>query len=114
MTDWASLRSCYGSAENVPDLLRAAERSGGDFGDAWDAVWNELYHQGTVYSASYAAIPILTAMSLRQQPRGYMASLHLAGAIIATNDGPPEGKRSEVDMRPRSRNCIRSPNDACH
>lgn len=86
--DWASLRTAYGSAEGVPDLLRRAEESGADFGAAWDDLWSHLCHQGTVYSASYAASPALTAMCLRQEPRGYMAPLQLVGSILASNDAP--------------------------
>ena len=34
MTDWAALRHAYGTAEDVPALLAAAEESGTDFGPA--------------------------------------------------------------------------------
>lgn len=60
--DWASLRCAYGTAERVPELLRRAEAAGPDFGDEWDDLWSYICHQGTVYSASYAAVPTLTAM----------------------------------------------------
>lgn len=87
--DWAGLRCAYGSAESVPELLRRAEMAGNDSGDEWNDLWSYICHQGTVYTASYAAIPTLTAMCLRQEPRGYLAPLHLAGSILASNDAPP-------------------------
>ena len=90
MTDWASLRDAYGSAEHVPALLAAAEEAGSDEGDPWDDMWSRLCHQGTVYTASYAALPRLAQVSRRRPPSGYVAALHLAGAIIASNDGPGE------------------------
>lgn len=88
MTDWADLRDAYGSAEQVPALLAAAEESGTEFGPAWDATWSRLCHQGSVYSASYAAIPLLSDMCSRQPVRGVMPALLLAGSILASADGP--------------------------
>jgi hypothetical protein len=90
MTDWASLRDAYGSAEQVPALLAAAERAGTDEGGPWDDLWGRLCHQGTVYSASYAALPALARMSRRPARSGYVEALHLAAAIIASNDGPED------------------------
>lgn len=88
MTDWQALQCAYGSAERVPELLRRAEEAGADFGEAWGDLWSYICHQGTVYSASYAAVPSLAAMCLRQEPRGYMAPLQLVGSILASNDAP--------------------------
>ena len=70
MTEWASLRDAYGSAELVPALLAAAEEAGTDEGDRRDDLWSRLCHQGTVYSASYAALPALAEMSQRRPPAG--------------------------------------------
>ena len=47
-----------------------------------------LCRQGTVYSASYVALPALAAMEAQHPPAGYVASLHLATAVVASNDGP--------------------------
>jgi hypothetical protein len=90
MTEWASLRDAYGSAEEVPVLLTAAAAAGMQVGDCWDDLWSHLCHQGTVYSASYAALPALAEMSLRHKRSGYVAALHLAASIIAANDGPED------------------------
>jgi len=87
MTIWADLQDAYGSAERTPDLIAAAVASGQEFGAEWDEVWGRLCHQGTVYSASYAAIPLLAEAVRKREPAGYLASLHLAAAIIASNDG---------------------------
>jgi hypothetical protein len=89
MTEWASLRDAYGSAERVPVLLAAAA-AGTDEDGSWDDLWGRLCHQDTVYSASYAALPALAEMSLRHEPGGYVAALHLAASIVASNDGPEE------------------------
>ena len=90
MTEWSSLRDAYGSADLVPALLVAAEDAGTDEGDHWDDLWSRLCHQGTVYTASYAALPALADMSRRRPPSGYVAAMHLAAAIVASNDGPGE------------------------
>lgn len=87
MTEWAALLHGYGTAEDIPALLVAAEDSGLESGLAWDEVWSRLYHQGTVYTASYAALPLLADMAERHPPAGYVAALHLAAAIVASTDG---------------------------
>lgn len=90
MTTWAALQDAYGPAEHVPALLKTAETARTDVGEPWDELWGRLCHQGTVYSASYAALPVLTQISAQQEPSGYVASLHLAAAIIASTDGPED------------------------
>ena len=63
MPDWKQLRHAYGSAEDLPYLLRQM------FPDPSAPVWNELWsclcHQDTVYSASFAALPVLLEMARR-------------------------------------------------
>lgn len=83
MTEWSSLHHAYGTAENLPALLATAESS-----DDWDDAYSHLVHQGTVYSASYAALPLLTEMALRHPPAGYVAPLDLAAAILSSEDPP--------------------------
>src|SRR5262249_34913281 len=90
MTEWASLHDAYGSAEQVPILLTAAAAAGTDEDGSWSDLWSRLYHQGTVYSARYAALPPLAEMSRQHDPSGYVAALHLAASIIASNDGPED------------------------
>lgn len=88
MTEWATLQHAYGTADDVPDLLRAAEESGVEHGRAWDELWSRFCHQDTVYTASYAALPLLADVAERHEPTGYVAALDLAAAIVASTDGP--------------------------
>jgi hypothetical protein len=53
-------------------------------------VWSRLCHQGTVYTASYAALLPLAGIAQRHAPAGYIAALDLASAIVASNDGPSD------------------------
>lgn len=60
MTSWKNLEHAYGSAENLPALLaqlaffpdEAAYEQ-----EPWFSLWSSLYHQGDIYSASFAAVP---------------------------------------------------------
>ncbi|MFB6518210.1 hypothetical protein [Streptomyces sp. NPDC056401] len=61
---WSSLSHAYGTAQDVPDLLRAL--LGTDV-DAADEALSELYgsilHQGTVYTASAEVVPFLARIA---------------------------------------------------
>jgi hypothetical protein len=64
--DWSSLRDAYGPAGKLPAVLAAASqdlRGGHDSQSPWFQLWSALCHQGDVYSASYAALPILVAIA---------------------------------------------------
>ncbi|MCX5241096.1 HEAT repeat domain-containing protein [Streptomyces prunicolor] len=62
--DWASLRHAYGSAEDVPGLLRGlastdpVERAG-----ALDGMYGAVHHQGIVYDSTLACVPFLFALA---------------------------------------------------
>jgi predicted RNA-binding Zn-ribbon protein involved in translation (DUF1610 family) len=87
MTNWISLRDAYGTAGPVGALLKrgdAADRA------VWDELWSRLCHQGTVYSASYAALPRLAELAARRDPAGFVEPLFLASRIVASTDRPEE------------------------
>ena len=62
--DWAALRHAYGSAEDVPGLLRGlaspdpTERAG-----ALDRMYGALHHQGNVYDSTLACVPFLLTLA---------------------------------------------------
>ena len=78
MTDWSALHHAYGTAEDVPALL---DRAAADDQEAWSELWSALCHQGTSYTASYAALPHLAEMAS-------LDAVLLAAGIVA--DGPDE------------------------
>lgn len=57
---WGELRTAYGPAGDVPELLRQLESlpdSEESLDEPWFSIWSALAHQGDVYSASFAAVP---------------------------------------------------------
>lgn len=96
MTDWSALQHAYGPAGDVPGLLAAATAGGPEAARAWEDLWGCLCHQGTVYSASYPAIPYLAEAALRTDPAPYSNALHLAATIMGSDDtpGPDDASRA--------------------
>jgi hypothetical protein len=64
---WAALSHAYGSAEDIPHLIRSVA-----FGDrkarevAWDELYGNLWHQGTVYEASSRAVPFFLEIAAKR------------------------------------------------
>ncbi|MFI5756483.1 hypothetical protein [Streptomyces sp. NPDC051569] len=91
--DWAGLKHNYGSAEDIPGLLR---RCGGpDSEDAEDAsseLLNLLFHQGGwVCSAASAALPFVLRLAAAPQVPSRCAMLELA-AMLAAEAGRTEAR----------------------
>lgn len=87
--DWADLRHAYGAAGDVPALLTVLSPDAS--APVWEELWSRLCHQGTVYTASFAALPLLLESAARWQATDRAMVLSLAGAILASKDviGPP-------------------------
>ncbi|UQN06541.1 hypothetical protein [Deinococcus sp. QL22] len=83
---WASLQHAYGSAADVPDLLKALNGVPAPLDGAsepWFSLWSALCHQGDVNTASYASLPHLVADAVRVPAPGRVGHLHLAATIVA-------------------------------
>ncbi|MFJ5075989.1 hypothetical protein ACIP8Z_15470 [Streptomyces sp. NPDC088553] len=81
MTDWPHLSHAYGSAEDIPALLaRIASESAPEL---WNDLWSALCHQGSVYPASFAALPWLADMADNEDRDQAVNARNLAGAIMA-------------------------------
>ncbi|GAA1264128.1 hypothetical protein Psi02_76320 [Planotetraspora silvatica] len=60
---WADLAHAHGSAEDIPELLRALADPFGDWNPTLDELFGDnLLHQGSCYSATAPALPFLTRM----------------------------------------------------
>lgn len=58
--DWASLKTAYGTAAAIPAALRhLASPDEEVYIAAWQTLWSELEHQGTIFEASAYAVPFL-------------------------------------------------------
>ncbi len=86
MTDWSQLSHAYGSAEDIPALLdRIASEPKPEL---WSDLWSALCHQGSVYSASFAALPWLADVADSDDREQAVNALVLAGAIMAGAEQP--------------------------
>ncbi|OIJ87668.1 hypothetical protein [Streptomyces colonosanans] len=82
---WHALTHAYGSAEDVPELIKALYEDDGEAADeAIYELYGNIYHQGTVYSASAPAVPFL-AHAVRHAP-AKRAELLMLLAVLADHD----------------------------
>lgn len=95
MTDWSRLSHAYGPADDIPALLD--QLASDPTSERWTDLWSALCHQGSVYSASFAALPWLTRIARSDDPGQAVSALTLAGAIMAGADQPEEA----ADVRAR-------------
>lgn len=59
---WSTLKNAYGESSGIPKLIREAEglpEYVGSEAEPYVSLWSALCHQGSVYTASYAALPHL-------------------------------------------------------
>jgi hypothetical protein len=84
MVDWASLHHAYGAAADVAALLDRLSPDPTD--NVWGDLWSRICHQGSVYSASFAALPLLADAAARWQPKQRTQPLALAGCILSSKD----------------------------
>ncbi|KAL7756434.1 hypothetical protein ACKLNR_013427 [Fusarium oxysporum f. sp. zingiberi] len=92
--DWSRLNHAYGPADDVPLILRELQsRDPEVYKTAFDACWSNIYHQGTRYSASVAAIPFLYALldSPATKDRETLLYLIVSLAIGHPNWAVPNG-----------------------
>ncbi len=94
---WHTLTHAYGTAENVPGLIRALYGDGegdGDDGEAVGEALRELYgsihHQGTAYPASAPAVPFL-AHAARNAPGRRVDVLMLLAGLADHDPGDVGG-----------------------
>ncbi len=98
--DWAALSHAYGSAEDVPDMLRglvspdAATRE-----IALDGMEGAVHHQGDVYDSTIAAIPFLIEAAGRPGAPGRDEVLKLLASIGGGGTSEPYRIAAETVAR---------------
>lgn len=98
---WKELRQAYGSAVNIPALLRAlaiedaqmplstvtGTGSGSSSKSVWGDIWSSLCHQYSVYTATYAAVPHMVSvaengsLALRLDVLVFCGTVHAFGKL---------------------------------
>jgi hypothetical protein len=92
---WKELRHAYGSAANIPGVIRAIQAGQAPLKSAslaemrsaptpWETAFTALYHQGTIYSATYAALPHLVTIADALPPEKRMETLLWVGAVVGS------------------------------
>lgn len=79
---WGQLSHAYGSADDIPDLLRQLETAPPhqDYkSEPWFSIWSALCHQGDVYTATFAAMPHIVAMAKNKSEREQFDCLNFIG-----------------------------------
>jgi hypothetical protein len=79
--DWSALQAAYGGAGEAGEVMVALQDAA-HHGD-WGELWSHLCHQGTVYPASHAALPVLLGIARQLDRTDADEALLLAGAIVA-------------------------------
>lgn len=61
--NWNLLQDAYGDASKIPELLNKVfadkQTQIESISEQWFELWSRLCHQGTIYSASLAAVPLV-------------------------------------------------------
>ncbi|MFE2729143.1 hypothetical protein [Kitasatospora sp. NPDC059327] len=82
---WSSHSHAYGSAEDLPDLLRALAGADADAAkEALSELYGTVLHQGTVYDASAVAVPFLAGLAAAGHRTADVLSL--LGDMAASED----------------------------
>jgi hypothetical protein len=89
--DWASMRHAYGSAEDVPGLLRGlASTDHAEREVALDGMYGAVHHQGDVYDSTLACVPFLFALAGSAQVRDRGCVVELLVSIGTEGEGRGE------------------------
>ena len=92
---WKKLPHAYGSADDVPDLLRALRTAAPDLRGEESPLWQlfgNIWHQGTVYEATAYAVPFLLEIAADKETLdrcgvlGLLAEIAKASSYRWAND----------------------------
>lgn len=97
---WTSLDGAFGTPSDLRPLLRQLETTS-DSQPVWDALWEEMYHQGDVGPNSYVAIPHLVRIhriraAIDWNTYALVASVEISRGVRGNPDAP-EWARAEYE-----------------
>lgn len=87
MVSWKNLEHAYGSAENTPALLAQLASFPTETSyeqEPWFSLWSSLYHQGNIYSASFASVPEIVKHLASASQRATFSFFALPASIEIT------------------------------
>lgn len=91
---WGALEHAYGTADDIPEVIRAVASADEDEADeAVDELFGAVFHQGTVYSATVAAVPFIAELAVAPEVHHRSTLVTLLGAMA----DPAEAYGTEVD-----------------
>ncbi|MFF2361458.1 HEAT repeat domain-containing protein [Streptomyces sp. NPDC058122] len=94
--DWASMQHAYGSAADVPELLRGlASPLPRERETALDGMYGAVHHQGDVYDSTLASIPFLLTLAGHTELPDRGGIVELLSSIGGSDDGDTPGGTSE-------------------
>lgn len=108
---WQELRHAYGEASDVPELLRACIT---DPEAPWELA-GSIVHQGSLYTSTPAALPILAAMIVADACVGRVAALEVidffgssvyAGRALTDEHSGVAGPEFDAQSRAAFRECL--------
>jgi hypothetical protein len=89
---WRDLHHAYGTAADIPPLLRqlpsAPVKSAEAEAEPWFTLWSALCHQSDVYPASYAAVPHIVSAATARAPEHRAEYLVLVASIESMRHKP--------------------------
>src|SRR5260221_13970921 len=96
--NWRKLHHAYGSAENIPGLLRAFASAKDEqaYEELYDDLLNMINHQGDIYSATAATVPFLIQMLLNKNFSKRDWILHTLFFLEQTCDSHAKSSQSIV------------------
>ena len=89
--NWSSLHHAYGPASDIPALLAQAGTAAPPSrytDEPWFTLWSALYHQDDIFSASFAALPILVDIAAQRGGAIAAETLFLAASIELRRNEP--------------------------
>ncbi|WP_051167564.1 hypothetical protein [Actinoplanes sp. N902-109] len=79
--EWGDLEHAYGKALDTPELLRQAASPDEEVAEAAvSELYGSIFHQGTVYPATVAAVPVLAGLA-RTAPHGRAGLVWMLGQL---------------------------------
>ncbi|MFF3688673.1 hypothetical protein [Streptomyces sp. NPDC002187] len=106
--DWSQLTHAYGPAGNIPGLFACLGRGREQDSEVWSDLWSALCHQGSVYEASYAALPQLADIARGRAPGEPADAVLMAGLIVAAADADRRERHGAeiAELLPVARACL--------